>query len=117
VNKNEDNILNYIPEINCRWDKNKDGKIHLLVPRFKNPWMKRIALRLGRSEWVKIFLDEIGSCSWSLIDGRRNVEEIGVELKQKMGDSVEPVYQRLTEFIVILAKNKFVLLKKVEPHD
>lgn len=111
MKKEEKNLLELIPEKNCRWEKNQEGKIFLLVPRFKNRFFKNIALRLGRSEWVKIFFDEIGSKSWDLIDGKRSVEQIGKLLEKEMGDRVKPVYQRLTEFVVILSRNKFIVFK------
>jgi hypothetical protein len=58
------NLLELIPDKNCRWEKNQKGQIDLLVPRFRNRFFKKIALKLGRSEWVKISFDEIGSKSW-----------------------------------------------------
>lgn len=105
------NLLELIPERNCRWEKTQEGKIHLLVPRFKNPFFKKIALKLGKSEWVKISFDEIGSRSWDLMDGKKNVSQIGELLEKEMGEKVKPVYQRLTEFVVILSRNKFIIFK------
>jgi hypothetical protein len=111
LEKKEGNFLNLIPEINCRWESDQEGKVYLLVPRFKNYWMKKIALKLGKSELVKIFLDEIGTRSWQLIDGRRTVREIGEYMEENMGDTVKPVYERLIEFMSILFRNKFILFK------
>jgi len=111
LKKREGNLLNLIPERNCRWEKNQEGKSYLLVPRFKNRFFKQIALRLGRSEWVKIFFDEIGTRSWDLVDGKRSVEQIGELLEKEMGEKVKPVYQRLSEFMVILSRNKFIIFK------
>jgi hypothetical protein len=112
--KQETNLLDLIPETNCRWDRADDGRIYLLVPRFKNKIMRHIGLRLGRSEWVKIFLDEIGTRSWDLIDGSRTVAEIGETLEREMGEKVNPVYERLAEFMVILHRNRFVILRNRE---
>lgn len=111
MEKRESNFLNLIPEKNCQWASDQEGKVYLLVPRFKNPWMKKIALKLGKTELVKIFLDEIGSRSWQLIDGRRTVRDIGVLLEKELGETVKPVYERLIEFISILFRNKFILYK------
>jgi hypothetical protein len=111
LEKKEGNFLNLIPEINCRWESDQEGKVYLLVPRFKNSWMKKIALKLGKSELVKIFLDEIGTRSWKLINGRRTVRQIGALLEKDMGERVKPVYDRLIEFMSILFKNRFILFK------
>ena len=109
--KQEKNLLDLIPERNCRWEAAEDGRIYLLVPRFKNKIMRRIGLHFGRSDWVKIFFDEIGTRSWGLIDGRRTVTEIGVTLEKEMGEKVKPVYERLAEFMVILSRNRFIVFK------
>lgn len=107
----QDNFLDLIPEKNCRWEQAEKGNVNLLVPRFKNRWMKKIALRLGKSELVKINFDEIGSRTWLLIDGNRKVEEIGKHLEEELKEKVQPVYQRLSEFLSILARNKFIYFK------
>jgi hypothetical protein len=108
LNKKDGNFLDLIPEKDCNWGTSDDGRIYLQVPRFKNPFFKRVARRLGKSEQVKIFFDEIGGKSWLLIDGRRTVQEIGQLMEKDMGESVKPVYERLTQFISILFRNKFI---------
>ena len=112
MKKSQDNFLEYIPEKNCQWESSGDGKISLVVPRFKNKFFKRISLKLGKSEFVKISFDIIGSATWKLVDGETNIEKIGRLLETELGEKVQPLYERLTEFFVILARNKFVILKK-----
>lgn len=106
------NFLELVPERNCRWDKTGDGGIYLLVPRFKNRLMKRIALRLGKSELVKINLDDKGAGVWTLIDGTRSVQQIGDLVEKQEDESRQQVYERLSEFLSILARNRFIRLKQ-----
>jgi hypothetical protein len=113
----EENLLDLIPEIICRWEKNQEGKIYLLVPRFRSPLLRKIGMKFGRSEWVRIILDEKGTKSWGLINGKRSVHEIGELLEKEMGDSVKPVYDRLSQFITILFKNKFIVFKNYHPKN
>jgi len=108
---NKSNFLDLIPEINCRWEKTEDGRIVLMIPRFKNRLMKKIALKLGRSEYVKITLDKLGTTAWVLIDGNNSVQQIGKLMEKDKGESIEQVYHRLSEFLSILARNRFVKLK------
>lgn len=115
MKEKEDNLLDLIPEIICRWDKDQEGKIYLLVPRFRSPLLRKIGLKMGRSEWVKIFFDEIGAKSWCLINGKRNIHEIGELLERDMGESVKPVYDRLSQFMTILFKNKFIVFQNYHP--
>jgi hypothetical protein len=110
--KDTGNFLDLVPEKNCRWDKTGDGRSYLLVPRFKNRWVKKIAMKFGRSEFVKIYFDQTGTGVWGLIDGNITVAEIGERMEKENGEQIEQVYDRLTEFISILARNKFVNLKK-----
>lgn len=111
--KDKGNFLDLVPEKNCRWDKAEDGRSYLLVPRFKNRWMKKIAMKMGRSELVKIYFDPMGTGVWNLIDGEISVAEIGKRMEHEKGEEIEQVYDRLTSFISILARNKFVNLKTV----
>ena len=47
-----------------------------------------------------------------MIDGKANIMEIGNKLKEQYGDEVEPLYERLSQFIQILYNNDIVKLKK-----
>lgn len=112
-NKESDNLLDMIPEIQCKWVNDNNGTVSLVVPRFKNRFMKKVAVKLGKSEEVKIHLDAKGSNTWRLINGFKTVEAIGKNLDQEENESVEQFYQRLCEFLLILAKNRFIRFKKM----
>ena len=58
-----------------------------------------------------IHLDEFGSNVFQLIDGKRNIIEIGRLFKEKFGDDVEPLYERLAKFFQIISSYGFVILK------
>lgn len=110
------NFLDLVPERNCQWDKTGDGRVYLLVPRFKNRWMKKIALKLGKSETVKIHFDDRGTAAWELIDGSHTVEQIGQLIWEKnpnddKEETMDRVYARLTEFLTILSRNRFIQFK------
>ncbi|MFO7890307.1 MAG: hypothetical protein R6V04_08200 [bacterium] len=109
-----DNLLDMTPEICCKWVHDNKGTVSLIVPRFKNRLMKKIAAKLGKSEEVKIHLDEKGSNTLKLIDGTSTVEAIGEELVKDENETVEQFYQRLCEFLLILAKNRFIQFKKMK---
>jgi hypothetical protein len=110
----KDNFLDLIPVRNCKWETTGEGKTFLVVPRFKNRWMKKIALRLGKSEVVRVYFDDNGAKVWNLVDGSKSVEEIGklMEKEKRKDETQQQVYDRLTEFLSILARNKFISLKE-----
>lgn len=105
------NLLELIPKRQCEWESVPEGKISLVVPRFKNRLFKKIALKLGKSEFVRIHLDKMGSNVWSLVDGIRSVEEIGKIIPKEKDETDQGLYDRLSEFIVILARNRFIQFK------
>ncbi len=110
----QDNFLDLIPVRNCKWETTEDGNTCFVVPRFRNRLLKRIALKHGKSEFVRVNLDEKGAGVWHLIDGTNNVEQIGRLLEKEADETEEQMYDRLTEFISILARNKFIDLKPDE---
>lgn len=73
--------------------------VRYLMPRLKNPD-------------YRVNLDIIGTKVWENIDGKRTVREIGQILKNDLADKVEPVNERLTQFILSLQRHKFILLQK-----
>jgi len=111
MRKSKKNLLDLIPHKKCTWEESDKGNITLIVPRFSNPLMKKLANKWGKSENIKIHCDELGTSTWHLIDGSRNVAQIGESLEKKMGEKVQPVYERLTTFMGILYKNKLITFK------
>jgi hypothetical protein len=105
------NFLDLIPERKCLWEKTETGKICLLVPRFKNTFMKKIALKLGKSETLHITLDPIGTNVWDLIDGNRTVAQIGKEMQKEAPEPIQQLYERLTKFLSQMSHHQFISFK------
>lgn len=105
------NLLDLIPERNCQWEKTGDGRTDLLVPRFKNRLMKKIALKLGKSEFITVHLDALGSKVWDRIDGSHTVEQIGKLMEKENDEFTHQVYERLTQFLSALSRHKFIHFK------
>lgn len=108
------NFLDVVPVQNNNWEKTGDGRAYLLVPRFRNRLMKKIMTKMGKSEFVKVFFDQTGTEVWQLIDGTSTVEQIGQKIVNQNNESEEQKYQRLSQFISILARNRFVNLKNFQ---
>jgi hypothetical protein len=108
-----DELLSCIPHRNADWKVNTNtGLIILLRPKFSNRFLVRYLLPRLKDPHYRINLDPIGTKVWQNIDGKQNVKEIGRILKNEMGEAVEPVYERLSQFIVSLQRYKFILLQK-----
>ncbi len=55
-----------------------------------------------------IHLDEIGSFVWPLIDGEKDIIELGKEVEAEFGEKAEPLYARLAKYFQILDSYHFL---------
>lgn len=120
LNKNQREILktaNYLdltPDANYESERNEKGLIDVLAPRFKNNFAKKYILPKMRDPYIRANLDEFGSETWALIDGKRTVRDISFELLRKFGDKIEPVNERLTTFLSQLFKFGFITFNELK---
>lgn len=105
------NLLDLIPERVMKFEESADGLITILKPKFKNKLIVRhIGSRLKNPNF-KVNLDQFGSFVWKHCNGKNTVEQIGKLLKENFNEDIEPVYDRLAEFIQSLARFKFIEYK------
>ena len=107
-----DNLLNYIPVPSVDWERDED-KIHLLVPKFRAKWLLNLCGRVGVNSRMRLHLDQYGSCVWEACDGKNTVYDIGQILIARFGNNVDPVYDRLGQFILHLARNNFITFSSI----
>jgi hypothetical protein len=107
----EINLLELVPVKNIEWEETEDGLICLLKPKFQFPVLRKHLLPRLKHPYYKINLDKIGSLFWENCDGVRTVEEVAKRMKNKLGEDVEPLYERITLFLQNLEKNKFICFK------
>jgi hypothetical protein len=94
----------------------EDGNITLLYPKFKNKGVSKYMLG-NRSPYIKMKLDELGTATWLLIDGKTRVEKIALELSEKFGEKINPVHDRLGKFLSQLYNNKYISFKEVQKKE
>ncbi|MGK9367301.1 PqqD family protein [Melioribacter sp. Ez-97] len=88
--------------------------VTLLIPKFTSAFaVKFIAPRM-KSKYIKLKLDELGSASWLEIDGNTSVGELCNRLRNKFGEKIEPVEERLTRFLTRLYMEKIISFKEIE---
>ena len=106
------NYLERIPVCNSRlnWTVGKDGKVTLEIEN--RGIFNRIAQKVfGKPKTSFVHLDKIGSFVWPLIDGEKNIIELGELVSKKFGDEAEPLYERLAKFFQILESYNFIIFK------
>jgi hypothetical protein len=108
--RSELNLLTLVPRRAVEWRKTEDGLVELLKPKYQHPWLvKHLLPRLRRPNY-RIRLDEIGSYFWENCDGRLTIEEIASRQKQRFGERVEPLYDRIQMFLGSLERHRFIVL-------
>lgn len=58
-----------------------------------------------------IHLDKTGSFIWPIIDGEKNIYQLGHLVKNQFGDDCEPLFQRLIRYFQILEDYNFIYFK------
>lgn len=112
MNKKKQQPTNLLDRVPCRsetldWKIEENGAVTLLV---KNTGLfNRIAQKLFKKPPISyVHLDQMGSAVWPLIDGVATVFAIGEQLKARMGEAAEPLYERLSQFMKILESYGFI---------
>ena len=76
------NYLSLVPLRRVKDFSESEGKITLLIPKFKNEGLRKWLVPKHKSTHFKIHLDETGSHVWRLIDDCATVEEICDQLNK-----------------------------------
>lgn len=107
--KEKINLLDVIPfrNANITTEKESDGTIVIVFPRFKKAWMRRFLLPKGMSSDIHVRLEEHGSAVWNQIDGQSTVREIIEKLADHFKCEVN-YESRITTFICQLQKDGFI---------
>ncbi len=95
------NFLDFVPSKKVECSTEADGRLMLLVPKFGTGrlgrWWSSV---IGRRSTLKVHLDEMGSRTWSAIDGRRTVGQIAEAVGRLDGiDPDDGMYDRCSRFI------------------
>ena len=100
-----------IPNRLFDWEIQKETKrVVILRPKYKSKTGMLLFGSFLKDKNFKVNLDELGSVVWENADGKNTVKIIGEILGQKFGPEIEPIYERLTNFLVQLHKQKFIRL-------
>lgn len=106
---------NYLDNVPCKkedvnWSSDDSGVVTLEIEN-KGAINRIFQLVFKKPKITYIHLDEMGSFVWPVIDGNKNITEIGVLVKDRFGDKAEPLYERLAKYFQILESYKFITFK------
>ena len=114
--KKTDSSINYLeltPLRNYDYVIEENGLVSVFVPKFDIKWIDAIMSRIIKSRSFKTKLDEFGTETWLEMDGNKSVQLISEHLSKKFGERINPVNERLTNFLSQLYKNNFITFKEI----
>ncbi len=106
---------NYLDNIPCKkeglgWNTDENGAVCLEIEN-KGFFNRLFQLILKKPKITYIHLDEMGSFIWPIIDGEKNITEIGAFVDAHFGEKASPLYERLAKYFQILESYKFITFK------
>lgn len=106
------NTLDLVPVKLVNHEFTDNGKIKLIVPRFKNELLSNIFTGRHKGKHFKISLDETGSKTWLSIDNEKNIGEIAKELQNDRTGN-KPFEESLASFFVKLYNEGFITFRQL----
>lgn len=111
-NIKEENYLERKPvcKNGLNWSKDENGNVTL---EMENKGVaNRIMQKLIKKPKISyIHLDEMGSFIWPLMDGEKDILEIGKFVEEHFGEKANPLYERLSQYFKTLEKYNFIEYK------
>lgn len=105
------NFLDKIPTRNPEIGYTVDEKGIITLEIENKGLFNRIAQKLFKKPKISyVHLDEMGSFVWPIINGEKNITEIGETVDEHFGEKAHPLYERLAKYFQILESYGFVKL-------
>ena len=109
----DSNYLDFVPKRNEKfsWEMDESGNVVVFVEH-KGVFDKIAQKYFGKPSVSQIHLEEMGSFIWPLIDGTRDVMQIGKEVEEHFGEKAQPLYPRLVQYMSMLENQGFIIVEK-----
>ena len=111
-NLTKENFLERVPLKNEKigWSANEEGIVTLEIEN--KGFFKFLTQKLLKKPRISyVHLDEMGSFVWHIIDGEKNIFDIGKDVESHFGEKANPLYERLSQYFEILKNYKFIYFK------
>lgn len=104
-----DNYLLRVPvrPAHMEWFADEEGLVTLDIEN-KGLVNRMLQKMLQKPKVSHIHLDEMGSFIWPLIDGEKNIIELGKLVEDEFGGKADPLYERLAKYFQILESYCFI---------
>ena len=108
------NFLDLTPYHVYNANIDEKGIVTILVPKFTNKFAVKFILPRLKSSHFNIKLDELGSQTWKMVDGKTNVAGLAEKLINIFGEKIQPVYERLTKFLTIMYLEGYISYNEIK---
>ena len=109
------NLLDLKPVRLADWEE-KEGRVVLIRPAPSSRGLRKLLDSVtGWMSPQKVRLDAVGSAGWRLLDGAHTTAEVAAVLREQFGEEIEPVEERLGEFIRMLRYQGFLAYPDWDP--
>ncbi len=107
-----ENYLERVPvRAEIKWSADHEGKVTLEIEN--KGLFNRIAQKIFKKPKISyVHLDELGSYTWPLIDGEKDIIELGKDVETQFGEKAHPLYERLATYFKILESYNFIFFKQ-----
>jgi hypothetical protein len=93
-----------------------DGRVDILMPRFKSKAALRMLKPRRKADHIPIKLDEAGSAIWVMIDGFTKVRDICEKMKSIYPEKMQPIEEtetRVTQFLSLLYQQRYISFREI----
>lgn len=109
MTKKRENYLDYIPKHNARYPWTKENGLITITVQNKGFFNKIAQIFFKKPQKSYVHFEEFGSFIWEQIDGEKNIYEIGQAVKEHFGAKAEPLYERLSKYMVTLRNAGYIV--------
>ena len=92
------------------WSKDENGNVTLEMEN-KGLANRKMQKLIKKPKISYIHLDEMGSFIWPLMDGEKDILEIGKFVEEHFREKANPLYERLSQYFKTLEKYNFIEYK------
>lgn len=110
--KKDENYLERIPARKEGLEWTCDDKGIVTINIHNKGFFNFLAQKLFKKPKISyIHLEENGSFIWQVMDGKKNLIDIGKDVENKFGDASHPLYERLAKYVQMLEAYGFIEFK------
>jgi hypothetical protein len=112
------NFLDLTPIRLLEHDLLENGRIDIMLPRFKNRVLSNMFQPRKKGPVIRIHLDINGSAIWQIIDGKVSVQHLCDRMRSERPELMQPpeeTEKRVTGFLSLLYRERYITFREILP--